>query len=38
MGELLELVLNDSSARDVSDLASLASGMADEFAPWADAA
>lgn len=34
MNELLEAVLNDVSARDDSELPSLASDMADKFLPW----
>lgn len=35
MSELLQLVLNDASARDTSALPSLASNMAGKFLPWA---
>lgn len=37
MSELLQLVLTDASARDNSQLPALASSMASDFAPWADA-
>lgn len=34
MNELLELVLNDATARDDAALPALASEMADKFLPW----
>jgi hypothetical protein len=36
MSELLELVLNDTAARDDSAMPVLASSMAEKFLPWND--
>lgn len=34
MSELLQKILNDSSARDAVDMPVLASNMTDDFLPW----
>jgi hypothetical protein len=35
MNELLQKVLNDTSARDDSAMPALAADMAEQFLPWA---